>query len=131
MTHILPIPYTRWFATAGSPELASIERGIAAMVWKDLDWLESVLGEDSGSTEQAKAEVKGKEEGKKEGRYIVGYTLTAADTMMLFPIQLVFRRGYCGGRTIGEWRNVEAWVERCEAREGWRRTVEKTGFVVE
>ena len=79
-------------------------------------WLESTL-EDN------------KEEGR-GGRYLVGYELTAADTMVLFPVQLIFRRGYCGGRRMGEWKNVEGWVARCEGREGWKRTVGRTGFAL-
>jgi len=107
MIHLLAIPFARWFATPGCEELKKIEAGVLGMVWKDLDWLESHL-------QTTKTD------------YLVGNTLSAADTMMLYCIQLIFIR-YCGGRTMDEWKEIKAWVERCEAREGWKRCVRETG----
>lgn len=135
MMHMLAIPFSRWFATPGCEELKKIERGMLEMVWKDLDvcynppfplhfffpamfsltlppekWLETHLKTNKSD-------------------YLVGNTLTAADTMMLFSIQLIFKR-YCGDRSMQEWAGIKAWVERCEAREGWKQCVRETGHLL-
>jgi len=46
---------------------------------------------------------------------------------VLFGVQFIFARDLCAGRRIREWPAVERWVGVCEACEGLRRAVAKTG----
>jgi glutathione S-transferase len=48
-------------------------------------------------------------------------------TMILFGIQFIFARDLCGGRTVGEWQNIEKWIHDCEETESWQRAVKRTG----
>lgn len=131
MLHGLAPYYARAFAPdgikgAGGPLEEMVEK-MTGTLRRDLDWLERELGD--GGADGGAGEGKEKEKGK--GRYLVGYDLTAADTMMLFGIQFLFKKGLVGrGFGIEKWPAVEKWVERCEAREGWKRAVEKTGFAL-
>lgn len=109
MVHALAIMYARWFAppSISSSDLKQLEEGMAVNVGKDLDWLESEL------------------QGRK---FLAGDMLTAADTVVLFSLLLIFKRDLCAGRGVVEWPAVRVWMERCESTESWRRAVEKTGF---
>lgn len=108
--HALSITYLRWFAAEGiTPEqVKTTEKGLAINVVKDLDWLENEL--------KASA-----------GRFLVGDSVTAADTMVAFSVQFIFARDLCGGRKLSEWKGVEKWIGECEATESYKRAVEKTG----
>lgn len=60
-------------------------------------------------------------------RYLVGDSVSAADTMCLFSVQFIFVRDLNGGRTLAEWPGVEKWVRACEGTGTWKRAIEKTG----
>jgi glutathione S-transferase len=109
LIHALAITYARWFSPSSvkeSGDLKKLEEGLAINVGKDLDWFDSEL------------------EGKK---FIAGEEVSAADTMCLFSIQFIFVRDLCAGKKLGEWKNVQRWVRRCEGLESWGRAVRKTG----
>ena len=104
MTHCLPFIYVKRIDAVAAeglrPKLASI-------VGKDLDWLEREL------------ELKG-------GGWLVGDSVSAADTMMAFSVMFIFANGLAP--KDGRWRHVEGWIRQVEEREGWREAVRKTGF---
>jgi glutathione S-transferase len=87
--------------------LDEMEKGMAVKVQEDLDWLESELR-------------------KGNGKFLVGEGLTAADTMVAFSVQFIFARklGTMGKR----WVRVERWLEGLEAREAYKRAVERSGY---
>jgi glutathione S-transferase len=109
MVHFLAITYARWFSPESvhqSADLKILEEGLAINLCEDLDWLDS--------------ELYGR-------RFLAGEMVTAADMMCLFSVQFIFERGLCGGRKMGEWKNIEGWIKACEGTESWKRAVEKTG----
>lgn len=109
MVHCLPKIYVNRISSAAAKELST---PLAAIVARDLDWLESEL----------KAE---------EGRFLVGDTVAAADVMMLFSVQFVFANALAGERAEQRWEGVERWLRACEGEEAYRRAVEKTGYRIE
>lgn len=118
MLHALAILYLRASISVLDPSSApseetlhSMASALAVNVRRDLDWLESELKSNGG------------------GEYLAG-EFSAADTMMLFGILFIFKRDLTVGKGIEEWPLLEKWVQRCTAREGWKRAVEKTGFVL-
>ena len=80
--------------------------GLSVNVARDINWLE--------------AELKGH-------KFLVGNSVTAADTMVLFGIQFIFARNLCGGRKLSDWKAVEQWVKTCESSASYKKAVGKTG----
>jgi glutathione S-transferase len=87
-----------------------MESGLSPNVHNDLDWMEHELS---------------------DGRMwlLPGDEPTAADVMNLFNIDFIFERklGVAGAGPEG-WPNIRKWVERCKARAGYRKAVERTGY---
>ena len=109
MIHGLAVLYARWqMPEAGKNDeiLGQMEKKLSINVQKDLDWLESEL--QSGN-----------------GKYLVGDSVTAADTMMSFSAQFIIARKL--GTGDGTWPAIEAWVKHLESLENYKRAVEKTG----
>lgn len=111
MIHGLAITYARWNipepAKSDGTTLSEMERGMSVNVQKDLDWLEHELGN-----------------GK--GKYLVGDSVTAADTMMAFSIHFIFKRDL--GTQGKRWEKIEAWLKGLEAREPYKTAVQKSGY---
>ena len=101
--HALPTVYNRRIDNTIAEKL---EPGIAQIVAKDLDWLEDEL-ERGG------------------GRFLVGDTVTAADTMMAFTVQFIFAKGL--GPKDRRWEKVNGWLRNVEGVEAYQRAVAKTG----
>ena len=75
---------------------------------RDLDWLDAEI--------------------KKGGtRYLVGDTVTAADTMMAFGVQFIFATGSHPEEKEGQWDNVHKWLETIEKNVVYQRAVKRTG----
>ncbi|KAL8723271.1 MAG: hypothetical protein Q9225_000393 [Loekoesia sp. 1 TL-2023] len=108
MVHALPYVFAQRINRGVAEEL---REGFAKMVRKDLDWLEKELG-------------------RKGGGWLVGDSVTAADTMMGFSVMVVSANRLAGKGVEGKWKLVEEWVRRIEAREAYKRAVEKTGFAL-
>jgi glutathione S-transferase len=93
-----------------------MEALLSVNVLKDLDWLDAELA-------------------KNEGGYLVGKTLSAADIMMHFSVQFIFARRL-GLKKMdpaerkGRWKHVNKWFERCEAGNGFKKAVKKTGYTL-
>lgn len=104
MTHCLPFIYVNRIDAAAAEGLRP---KLARIVGKDLDWLEQELG-------------------LKGGGWLVGESVSAADTMMAFSVMFIFANGLAP--KDGRWRNVERWLQRVEERKAWREAVRKTGF---
>lgn len=114
--HGLTVVYVRW---ASPPEaLKAIETFLSVNVLKDLDWLEGELAE------------------SKSG-WLVGDGITLADIMVEFCVEFFFARKI-GLRTeegkrdeAGErWKNVKAWLKKCQESESYKKAVEKTGYTL-
>ena len=84
-----------------------MEKGLAANVHNDLNWMESVLASD------------GRE-------WLVGKDVTAADVMMGFNTEFIFARNL--GTEGGDWPYVRKWMERVKGREAYKKAVERTGY---
>ncbi|KAF2501560.1 thioredoxin-like protein [Lophium mytilinum] len=91
---------------ADGKTLAEMEAKMAGNVQNDIDWLEAEL---KAST----------------GRFLLGDEVTAADVMMHFTLKFCLKREL--GTKGRSWPAVEKWVGDCEATEGYKRAVEKTG----
>lgn len=103
MVHCLPTVYVRRIDASAAEKLAP---GLAGNVAKDLDWLETELKNGNGG-------------------YLVGDHVTAADTMVAFPIQFIFRLRLAPQDR--KWEGIEAWLRNVEAGEAYQRPVAKTG----
>jgi glutathione S-transferase len=103
MVHCLPSVYNRRIDATLAEKLAP---GIEKIVANDLDWLE--------------AELK-----KGNGRYLVGDHVTAADTMVAFSVQFIFRMRL--GPQDRKWEGIDAWLRNVENGQAYRRAVAKTG----
>ena len=103
MVHCLPTVYVGRIDASAAEKLAP---SLAAIVAKDLDWLE--------------AELK-----KCNGRYLVGDHVTAADTMVAFSIQYIL--GAQLAPQNRKWERIEAWLRNVEATETYQRAMAKTG----
>jgi glutathione S-transferase len=98
------------FRESSADVVAAAEARLAATVAKDMDWLERELAESTGP-------------------FLVGAALTAADIMVLFVVQLVYKFKFGGEGKA--WRKVEAWVKACEDTPSYKRAVERSGFTLE
>ncbi len=109
MIHGLAVLYARWQMPEGGKNddiLGQMEKKLSVNVQKDFDWLDFEL--QSGN-----------------GKYLVGDSVTAADTMMGFSAQFIMARKLgTGDRT---WPAVEAWVKHLEGLKSYKKAVEKTG----
>lgn len=56
--------------------------------------------------------------------YFAGDAFTAADIQMSFPLQAAQ-----GRVDLGRYPQIEAWLQRIEAREGWKKAVDRVGPV--
>lgn len=108
--HALAVKYARSAVPESLVESvwAAMEKALAVNVRQDLDWLEYELSKGG------------------EGKFLVGESLTAADTMMAFSVQYI-KGKKLGVESLKEWPRVEGWLEGLEGGEGYRRAVERTG----
>ena len=103
MVHCLPTVYVRRIDEVIGRKLAP---SLAENVAKDMDWLE--------------AELK-----RGDGKYLVGDHVTAADTMMAFSIQFIFKMEL--GPKHRTWQRVEEWLKNIETEKSYQQAVYKTG----
>lgn len=103
MIHGLPTLYVRRIDATAAEKLAP---GLAGNVAKDLDWLEAELKQGNG-------------------KFLVGDHVTAADTMVAFSIQFIFKMDLAPKN--GKWEAIEGWLQNVERQESYRRAVAKTG----
>ena len=105
MVHGLVPFYAKRADPAISPTLLQT---LAADTGRDLDWLDAEI--------------------KKNGwRYLVGDTVTAADTMMAFGIQFILAAGLHPEEKKGQWDHVRKWLKNVEENVVYQRAVERTG----
>ncbi|KAK4986109.1 hypothetical protein LTR66_007964 [Elasticomyces elasticus] len=104
--HAIGILYTRW-SDADAAAIEKVEARMSVNVQKDMDWLEAELNESNG-------------------RFLMGDRVTAADCNMHFSAQFILARQLgTGGKT---WKRVQEWIDACEATEGYKRAVQKSGY---
>lgn len=104
MVHCLPTVYNRRIDATLAEKLAP---GIEQIVAKDLDWLEEELK-------------------KGNGRYLVGDHITAADTMVAFSVQFIFRMRL--GPSNRRWEGIESWLRGTENERAYQRAVAMTAY---
>ena len=104
MVHCLPTVYIRRTDATAAERLS---HDLKQYVSKDLDWLEAEL-----------------ERGN--GKYLVGDHVTAADTMVAFSIQFIFRMDLAPRDK--RWERVEAWLRHMEVQESYERAITRTGY---
>ncbi|KAF2642939.1 thioredoxin-like protein [Massarina eburnea CBS 473.64] len=112
MLHALAITYVRWnMPKSGNPTILSeTESGLSINVQKDLEWLETELVQSSGG-------------------FLCGKDVTAADTMMQFSLEFIFKTELgTQGKGVDAWPNIRAWLGKCEGLDSYRKAVEKTGY---
>lgn len=104
MVHGLAILYAKWFQQGGDVE-ATVER-LGKNVQKDMDYLESALGES-------------------KGKFLFGDEPTAADIMMHFSAAFILAREL--GMKGKSWPKINEWLKNCEARQAYKKSVQHTG----
>ncbi|KAK3616805.1 hypothetical protein LTR56_025708 [Elasticomyces elasticus] len=104
MLHALAITYARWNQKGGDVE--ATEAGLSVNVQKDFDYLEAELG-------------------KSKGKFLLGDSPTAADTMMEFTVDFILTREL--GTKGKTWDEVVAYRKSCQATDGWKKAQKKTG----
>ena len=113
MLHALAIHYARKSLPDGKGANASIlqttEQGMAENVQRDLDWLESELGQS-------------------KGKFLLGDVVTAADCNMMCSLQFILAAQL--GTQDKKWEKIEQWLKHCEATPTYKAAVRKTGFSV-
>lgn len=112
--HALAVLYFRWNVPAtlreANPDaIAEAEAKLSVNVQKDMDWLEGALASSGGP-------------------FLVGKEVTAADVMMAFSAQFTIARGL--GTQGRKWPGVDAWLERCEGLEAYKRAVARSGHTL-
>jgi glutathione S-transferase len=103
LMHALAIAYGSGAAPESAEKLAT---GLSPQVHRDFDWLESELK-------------------KGTGKFLVGNSLTVADTMLGFSIAFILKMGL--GTKGKEWPGVNAWLKNVESTPAFQRAVKKTG----
>ena len=110
MLHGMAILYARWFTPEEAKsrgDLAKIESGMSINVIKDINWLQDELS-------------------KSKSGFLVGDRLTAADIMMHFSVQVIFKRQL--GIDGTGYPLIQAWLRKCEETESYQRAVQKSGY---
>lgn len=102
----LPVVYTSWFGGDHEEAKAEITKGLEKNIVAVLTMLEDELQ-------------------KSKGKFLMGEKLTVADMTMHFSAQFMLAMGIDGGK---KWPRIEEWLKDCEATEGYKRAVEKTGY---
>jgi glutathione S-transferase len=106
LTHALAIMY----GSGAAPEVAhKLQVSLSSQVHRDFDWLEEGLLQGGG-------------------KFLVGDTVTVADTMMGFSVAFILKMGL--GTDGKQWPTVNAWLENIESTPSYQRAVQKTGFTL-
>ena len=119
MVHALPYIYARRISREAAEML---KPGLQAIVAKDLDWVEHHF---IRKVEEARR--------SEDLGWLIGWEVTAADTMMGFSVQFVLVNELAGKDedVKGKWPKVRRWLKMIEGREAYHRAVKKTGFVLQ
>jgi glutathione S-transferase len=97
-----------FYGSASVPNAAErLQNAISGAVHRDFDWLESELKQGGG-------------------KFLVGNSVTAADTMMEFPISFILKNEL--GTKGKKWPAVEAWLKNVQSTKGYKKAVAKTGY---
>lgn len=107
--HALPIWKLRQYcegSAKATDALPEIEEKFSGPVQDDFNWLEHELAQE-------------------RGKYLVGDSLTAADTMMAFTIQFII--AFDLGLKKGSWPHINRWLKNVENRPAYKQAVAKTG----
>jgi glutathione S-transferase len=91
------------------PVQPEVDAKLVKSIQHDLDWLENELSQSST-------------------KYLAGNEVTVADTMMIFPVQVIFANKL--GTEGKSWPKVRQWLQNVETGEGYQRTVKRTGHRV-
>lgn len=108
MLHGLAILYAKWSQKDGDIE-KTIE-GLSPNINKDLDYLEAELS-------------------KSKSKFIVGDSVTAADTMMEFSADFVLTREL--GTKGKTWPKINEWLKNCHETKTYQDAVKKTGYTLD
>ncbi|KIW99208.1 uncharacterized protein Z519_00871 [Cladophialophora bantiana CBS 173.52] len=118
MIHALAILYARWRfpkSANASKYLAEMEKGLAANVQNDLNWLEAELADGREYLVSRDGDGEGEDDG-----------VSAADILMGFSIEFIFARRL--GTDGADWPNVRRWLRGIMHRGAYIRAVERTGY---
>jgi glutathione S-transferase len=108
--HALPIWKLRQYCEGSKKAtdiLPEIEKKFSGPVQDDFNWLEHELAQGGG-------------------KYLVGDSLTAADTMMEFTIQFIIAFDL-GLEKKRSWPHINRWLKNVENRTAYMQAVAKTG----
>lgn len=103
--HGISILYARWNQKDG--DVAKTEEGMSKNVINDMDFLEAALKQSSG-------------------KFLMGDEVNAADTMTYFSAVFILAREL--GVKGKKYPEIERWTKDCEARNAYKKAVEKTGY---